>query len=81
MRQVDFCGADAMAVINRMPSGAPAEPERDLVAERDDIIEKVYDIVQDLVPNDGSGMPPEIEHKVERIRRDLSELLGIEPQD
>jgi hypothetical protein len=70
-----------MAVVNRMQPDVPAEPERDLVAERDDIVEKVFDLVQSLLPDDGSGMPAKVERQVASISRSISLALGIRPQD
>jgi hypothetical protein len=62
-----------------MQTETPAPQERNLVAERDDIVEKVFDLVQSLLPDDGSGMPPEVERQVANISRSISLALGIEP--
>jgi hypothetical protein len=73
-----------MAVLtNRMqaaePATAPIDPQQ-LVAEREDIMSKVFDLVQSLIPDDGSGMPPEVEHQIAGISRAVSLALGIEPE-
>jgi hypothetical protein len=48
-------------------------------AEREDIVNMVFDLVQRLLPEDADGMPPEIEHHVAHISRAISEALGIPP--
>jgi hypothetical protein len=47
-------------------------------AEREDIVNMVFDLVQSLLPKD-SGMPPEVERQVDGVSRAISHALGIPP--
>jgi hypothetical protein len=68
-----------MAAVNRMNRDKPAQPERNLAAEREEIMEKVFDLIQSLLPEDGKGMPPQGERDAASIHDSISRALGIKP--
>ena len=48
-------------------------------AEREDIVNMVFDLIQSLLPEDSDGKPPEVERQVDGISRAISHALGIPP--
>jgi hypothetical protein len=48
--------------------------------QREIILDMVYDLCSDLLPEDDKSMPPAAEHKIEAIHRRLSYALGIDAE-
>jgi hypothetical protein len=50
------------------------------VAEREDIMLKVFELAESLLPQDGEQLPDEVEDQIAGISRAISHALGIKPE-
>jgi len=50
------------------------------VAEREDIMLKVFELAESLLPQDGEQLPDEVEDHIAGISRAISHALGIKPE-
>jgi hypothetical protein len=48
--------------------------------QREMIIDLIYELCSDLLPEDDKSLPPEVEHKIVAIHRYISYALGIDPE-
>lgn len=49
--------------------------------QRDLILTMIFELVESLLPDDDKAMPPDAEHRVANIHRQISYALQIQPED